>query len=605
MPLTTGSRLGPYEIVAALGAGGMGQVFRARDTHLGRQVAIKVLPDAVVEDPDRLARFEREARVLAALNHPFIAQVYGFEQGGATRAIVMELVEGPTLDERIRHGPLAIPDALHIARQIAEALETAHELGIVHRDLKPANIKVRDDGTVKVLDFGLAKALDPAQGSGQATAQGGVSNSPTITTPAMTEQGMILGTAAYMSPEQARGRPVDRRADVWAFGVVLYEMLTSTRLFQGEDGSEILAAVLRQPIVLTAVPSATPHAIRVLLARCLERDPRQRLRDIGEARIALERALVSPSASDPAVDAPGTPARSRARIILPWSLFAIAVIALAFVLGSWAGGPTLPDSPSITRIVSDLGVPGSLVTDAGPAAVLSPDGRTIVLHVSRDETTRLYLRRLSELHTVEIPGTEQATNPFFSPDGSRLGFFAAGGLKTTPLSGGAVTTVVDAATARGAAWTEDGEFIFQSSLLRQTPLTRVTATGAPTDRGTTLTPGEETHRWPQVLPNGYILYSANADVANWDTGVLRVQTEPGVPGKVVLQGDITADTFRAAIFSTFTPERSMAYGSTWIGSKRRPRPCRSSSESPRPVPPEAHSTRSRPTARWSTSQAIR
>ena len=315
MPLSKGSRLGGFEIIGLIGAGGMGQVYRARDTRLDRDVAIKVLPDSIVHDPERLARFEREARVLAALNHPLIAQVYGFEHAGDTRAIVMELVEGPTLEERIAQGPIPLPEALHIARQLAEALETAHELGIIHRDLKPANIKLKvrgappprsgdgrlerklstadvEDCTVKVLDFGLAKALDSVPG-----ASGDALNSPTLTNRA-TGIGTILGTAAYMAPEQARGKAVDRRADVWAFGVVCVEMLTGQRLFKGEDISDTMAAVLRQPIDFGALPPATPRAVRTLLERCLERDPKQRLRDIGEARIALERVIAGPAADE-------------------------------------------------------------------------------------------------------------------------------------------------------------------------------------------------------------------------------------------------------------------------------------------------------------------
>ena len=408
MPLTSGTRLGAYEIISTLGAGGMGEVYRARDARLDRQVAIKVLPDAVVDDPDRLARFEREAKVLAALNHPLIAHVYGFEQIGDRRAIVMELVEGFTLEERLAQGPLAIPDALAIARQLAEALETAHDLGIIHRDLKPANIKLMvrgnapprandgrsdrglppidvDDCTVKVLDFGLAKAFDTAAG-----VSGNALNSPTITARA-TELGTILGTAAYMSPEQARGKAVDRRADVWAFGVVCYEMLTGSRLFKGEDVSDTMAAVLRQPIDLAALPPGTPTSVRTLLERCLEREPRQRLRDIGEARVALERIGAAPAAGTAAAAgiAPAVTSRS-ARTVVPWILLAITVTALVALVGALLGPWARPAQPSVpapvTRLVSNIGVPGSLMVDAGPAAVLSPDGRTIVFRVRKDNT---------------------------------------------------------------------------------------------------------------------------------------------------------------------------------------------------------------------------
>ena len=554
--LDKGSRLGTFEIVALIGAGGMGQVYRARDTRLDRDVAIKVLPESIVHDPDSLARFEREGRVLAALNHPLIAQVYGFEQSGDTRAIVMELVEGSTLEERIAQGPIPVADALHIARQLAEALETAHELGIVHRDLKPANIKLKvrgappprtedgrlerrlsaadvEDCTVKVLDFGLAKALDTVAG-----ASGDALHSPTLTNRA-TGIGTILGTAAYMAPEQARGKTVDRRADVWAFGVVLYEMLTGARLFKGEDISDTMAAVLRQPISFSALPAATPAAVQTLVERCLERDPRQRLRDIGEARVALERVISGPPADAPEAVSATTPSGARARVWLPWLLFAATAAALTALFGpwalrSWSSGPEPP--ARVTRLVSTLGVSGSLVLDAGPAAVLSPDGRAIVLLVRNDNITKLYVRRLDQLVATELAGTEDATNPFFSPDGSQIGFFASKGLKTMPVAGGATSTLTDAGTGRGAAWDTNGEIIFQSSLLPQSPLARITAAGARTDRGTTLGPDETTHRWPQILPNGKLLYSGNSDVSAWDNGTVRVETQPGAPGKIVWKG---------------------------------------------------------------------
>jgi Protein kinase domain/WD40-like Beta Propeller Repeat len=551
MSLTAGTRLGSYEIIASLGAGGMGEVYRARDTRLDRQVAIKVLPDSVVVAADRLARFDREAKVLATLNHPLIAQVYGFEHSGNSRAIVMELIDGPTLEECIAQGPIAIPDALRVARQIAEAIEAAHDLGIIHRDLKPANIKLLlrgarsprtpdgrlerrllpsdvEDCTVKVLDFGLAKAVDEPVNADPL-------NSPTLTARA-TELGTVLGTAAYMAPEQARGKIVDKRADVWAFGVVLYEMLTATRLFKGDGVSDTMAAVLRQPIAFTALPDGTPAAVRALLERCLERDPRQRLRDIGEARITLERILANSAGSDTvATGVAPVPAPSPARTLLPWLLFAATAAALAAVLVPRQS--STPGTPAVvTRLSTSIGVPGHLAVDAGPAAVLSHDGRTIVLRVRHDNTTRLYARRLDQLTPVELAGSEHAANPFLSPDGSKVGFFASGGLKTMPIAGGATTTLTDASTGRGAAWDLNGDILFQSSLLFRTPLVRITATGVRTDRGTTLAPEEMTHRWPQILPGGKVLYSGHTDVSNWDSGTLRVETTPGAPGKIVLRG---------------------------------------------------------------------
>ncbi len=323
MSLASGTRLGPYEITAPLGVGGMGEVYRATDTNLRRQVAIKVLPAAMAVDADRLARFQREAEVLAALNHPNIAAIYGLEKTADLTALVMELVEGEDLSALIARGAIPPADALPIAKQIADALEAAHEQGIVHRDLKPQNIKVRADGTVKVLDFGLAKAMDQADGAG-----GSAMNSPTMTARA-TAMGMILGTAAYMAPEQAKGKAVDKRADIWAFGVVLHEMLSGQHLFLADSIPETLAHVMTRPIDLDTLPAETPRRVRELLARCLEKDPKKRLRDIGEARIRLEE-VINGAAEEPrtegaaAVTAPVAPLW---RVALPWAIAALAVAA--------------------------------------------------------------------------------------------------------------------------------------------------------------------------------------------------------------------------------------------------------------------------------------
>src|SRR5262245_23103185 len=343
MALSGGTRLGTYEILAALAAGGMGEVYRATDTKLKRQVAIKVLPDALTADHDRLARFQREAEVLASLNHPNIAAIYGLEEAVGLRALVLELVEGPTLADRIAQGRLPVAEVLSIARQIAEALEAAHEQGIIHRDLKPANIKVRAGGTAKVLDFGLAKALDLPESSGAHAM-----SSPTIISPAMTAQGIILGTAAYMSPEQARGTAVDRRADIWAFGAVLYEMLTGRKPFTGETISDMVASVLRQDIDWTSLPAETPDAIRRLLGRCLERDVKRRLQAIGEARLVLEEATAGrapESGSTPAMQhidgstAPQSHGRGMAMRMMPWLTTAgILVVAVAIAFATWLRG---------------------------------------------------------------------------------------------------------------------------------------------------------------------------------------------------------------------------------------------------------------------------
>ena len=331
MALVLGTRLGPYEILSAIGAGGMGDVYRAHDTKLNRDVALKILPDAFALDGDRIARFRREAQVLASLNHLNIAAIYGFEDSGSTHALVLELVEGPTLADRIAEGPILLDEALPIAKQIAEALEAAHEQGIIHRDLKPANIKLRPDGTVKVLDFGLAKLADPV-GSGAVA----LSQSPTITTPAqMTGVGTLLGTAAYMSPEQAKGRPADKRSDVWAFGCVLYEMLTGRRAFEGDDVSDTLAAVLRGEPDWSALPPALPPALRTLIRRAVQKDPRRRLPDIGVTRLEIDEALASPSTELSAASViVGAPSRTGWHTALPWALAAALGAGLAMAL--WA-----------------------------------------------------------------------------------------------------------------------------------------------------------------------------------------------------------------------------------------------------------------------------
>ena len=372
MALTPGKRLGVYEITAPLGEGGMGQVWRATDTTLGRHVAIKILPDAFASDPERLARFEREAKTLASLNHPHIAAIYAVEKSSGTLALVMELVEGEDLSQRIARGAIPIDEALPIARQIAEALEAAHEQGIIHRDLKPANIKVRADGTVKVLDFGLAKAFDPAAASSPEAM-----NSPTITSPAMTQAGMILGTVAYMSPEQARGKVVDKRADIWAFGAVLYEMLTAKRAFAGGDVSEVLASVLAREPEWTHLPGTVPPALGLFLRRCLQKEPKQRVQAIGDVRLALEGAFETAAS-------PIATASPRGR--LPWMVATAAVVGMA----------------------------------------------TLAVPAWRD------LRRTPPPAPPEIPlaDTEGAEAPFWAPDSRSVGFFAAGGLHRLDVAGG-------------------------------------------------------------------------------------------------------------------------------------------------------------------------
>jgi serine/threonine protein kinase/Tol biopolymer transport system component len=543
--LNPGTRLGPYEITRAIGAGGMGEVFRARDTKLNRDVAIKVLPAAFADDPERLARFTREAQTLASLNHPNIATIHGIEDvpvvsgsglgsgsgsGSGSRALVMELVEGEDLSAHIARGPIAIAEALPIARQIAEALEAAHEQGIVHRDLKPANIKVRTDGAVKVLDFGLAKAMDPA---GASTSNPNISHSPTLTHQG-TSAGMIIGTAAYMSPDQAKGKPVDKRADIWAFGVVLYEILTGKRLFKGEDVSDTLAAVLRQDVDLKALPADAPPSVRRLVARCLDRDLKRRLRDIGEARVILDNPT-SPLVSETTLARGSDDADAAVRREpfwrrgLPW---AIAAAATAIAVQLWAPWQPTP-TPTSRRLLMSIGADASLVTNRGAAAILSPDGTTLVFAAQQGSETRLFTRRLDQLQAVPLAGTEGAAHPFFSPDGQWIGFFAGGKLKKASAAGGAAVSLCDAESGRGGTWVDGGDslasgparslplghdtIVFSPSSSANTTLLRVpVAGGKPTAFGA-LGQGATTQRWPQALPGGKaVLYTENSAPTDFD-----------------------------------------------------------------------------------------
>jgi serine/threonine-protein kinase len=456
--MMAGSRVGAYEIVAPLGAGGMGEVYRATDTKLGRQVAIKVLPSTLAQDPDRLARFDREARTLATLNHPNIAAIHGLEEADGIKALVMELVEGPTLADRIAMGPLPVDEALAIAKQMAEALEAAHEQGIVHRDLKPANVKVRPDGTVKVLDFGLAKALEPASPGSHAA--GSVSLSPTITSPAMTQAGMILGTAAYMSPEQARGKPVDRRADVWAFGCVLFEMLTGQRAFEDEDVSLTLSKVLRAEPDYSALPSDLPPGVRPALRVCLQKDPRRRASDIHDVRLALEGAFQTEAAIAPLA---GTP-RDRFSRRLSHGLAAAALVLSAVVSYAWWRASRPVDRPLVSLNV-DLG--SEAARAPRDTFAISPDGtRMVFVGSGRDPGTRqLFIRRIDRLEetpATPLPGTlfgPALAMPFFAPasQGDWIGFFTGNTLSKVPPDGGSAAPIAEIPSGvLGGAWSEDG-----------------------------------------------------------------------------------------------------------------------------------------------------
>ncbi len=542
MTLSSGGKIGSYEIVAPLGAGGMGEVYRARDPKLGREVALKVIPAEFASDPERMARFAREAQVLASLNHPNIAHIYGLEDSGGVRALIMELVEGTTLAERIQQGAIPLEECLGIARQIALALEYAHERGIVHRDLKPANVKVTPDGAVKVLDFGLAKAIE------NTPAAEDISNSPTLSM-AATRAGVILGTAAYMSPEQAKGKSVDRRADIWAFGVVLYEMLVGKQLYDGETAPETLAHVITKDPAWDSLPANTPTVIRHLLDRCLTKDPKTRLQAIGEARIIIERYLANPSASTASIEraASETPASRR---ILPWSVaaFASAIAALAI----WAPWRPVPEPPAPMHLSVESGAPDAFTSGANPV-IISPDGERFVFGIQdSSHGAKLYTRTRDQLQAQLLTGTDGATNPFFSPNGQWIAFFADGKLKKVAAQGGAAVTLCDAPSNRGGAWSEDDMIYFAAG--NREALSRVSSAGGSPQPVTTLdkSKGEITHRWPQVLPGGkVILYAAHNSGDNFDQGNIIVQVLKTGERKTLVQG---------AMFPRYLPSGILLYG---------------------------------------------
>ena len=454
MALTVGSHLGHYEVTALIGEGGMGQVYQATDTKLKRQVALKILPDAFSADPERLARFQREAEALASLNHPNIAAIHGLEEADDIRALVLELVEGPTLADRIKQGPIPLDEALPIAKQIAEALEAAHEAGVIHRDLKPANIKVKDDGTVKVLDFGLAKALDP-------NPTGDPSQSPTLTA-AATQMGVIMGTAAYMSPEQAAGQTADKRSDLWSFGVVLYEMLTGQRLFTGETVSHVLAKVLERDIDFSVLPTPTPAPIRRLLRRCLERKPKRRLSDVGEALSHLEEAATAPTEEPSGTPLAPVVQPAGWRQALPWALGALVLGGIVVGFAVW----TLTRQPDLPTDILRIGLAGPEIAPGGGGVdlAISSDGNQIVYRGPRADGGggQLHLRALDQLDGAPLRGTERALTAFFSPNGEWVGFAveAGGHVQRVSVFGGQPETIARLPlTFSGASWGADDRVI--------------------------------------------------------------------------------------------------------------------------------------------------
>jgi Tol biopolymer transport system component len=483
--MVKGQKLGPYEILDKLGEGGMGEVYRAHDGKLHRDVAIKILPEPFAGDAERAARFEREAQALATLSHPNIAIIHGFEESpsigpgqAGIKALILELVEGPTLADRIAPGSLAAAEALPIARQIALGLEAAHARGIVHRDLKPANVKVRPDGTVKILDFGLAKLQEVAS----------VADSPTVASGG-THAGVVMGTPAYMSPEQARGHSVDKRADIWAFGCVLFEMLTGQQVFSGSNLTDTLAAVVTKDPAWNALPASTPPAIRRILRRCLEKDPDKRLHDVADARIEIDEALAGGEPST-AVAVGLASRRERLAWVAAVTLGAAFVAAVLVIVAR----PPVTEPP-VTRL--EVTTPPT----ADPLSfALAPDGRQLVFVATADTTSKLWLRRFDQTDALPLAGTDDASYPFWSPDSRSIGFFAGGKLKRVDASGSVPQVLADAPAGRGGAWNSDGVIVFAP--MNSGGLMRVAATGGPPTVVTQPTHSANSHRWPQFLPDG-------------------------------------------------------------------------------------------------------
>jgi len=530
MSLGPGTRIGPYEIVSMLGAGGMGEVYRARDPKLNRDVALKMLPALVATDPDRLARFKREAQVLASLNHAHIAAIYGFEEAAGVQALVLELVEGPTLADRIAEGSMPVEEALAIATQIAEALESAHARGIVHRDLKPANIKVRADDSVKVLDFGLAKAVGNDGPTSEASA------TPTITSPALTRLGVILGTAAYMSPEQARGREADSRSDIWAFGCVLFEMLARQRPFEERELSDTLASILKTDPDWSALPSDTPFGIRRVLRRCLEKDPRRRFRDIADVRLGIEDAL-SPDVT-PTV--PAATSNDRVRERLAWTLVAVSLVSLAGHV-AYVARKSAP-AVQITRFQVYPPPNMALRTQLGGAsrATVSPDGtRLVFVAVDRAGRSQLWIRAFDSFDALPLTGTDGASLPFWSPDSRSLGFFVGGKLRKVDSGGGSPQTISEVESlSRGATWGLGGDIVFSGGGASR--LYRVSDQGGrpvPLSTGPDQTLSEPS--WPEFLPDGrtFLYWSRNATEGS---GVYARSLEPNATPKRLVPSDSQA-----------------------------------------------------------------
>jgi serine/threonine protein kinase/Tol biopolymer transport system component len=557
--------IGHYRIQEKIGSGGMGEVYRATDSRLDREVAVKVLPEEFARDAERMARFHREAKVLASLNHPNIAAIYGLEESNSARALIMELVRGPTLCDRIKQGPLPPDETLPIAKQIAEGLEYAHERGIVHRDLKPSNVKLRADGQAKILDFGLAKALQSE------TAEEELQNSPTLSA-AATRAGVLLGTAAYMSPEQARGKRVDRRTDIWAFGCVLYEMLTGKAAFEGETISDTLAAVIRAEPDFAALPASTPPLIRELLRRCLQKDPRQRLQAIGEARITIDESVSGrvdeTGASTAAARAPGA-----AKRLLPWAAAVLIALALGVLARDWLTNPSESHQTMRLSIQLPEALAGTFSANPGSPFAFSPDGTHLVFAGSPPgKPSQLYARPLDQQTAAPIAGTEDALQPFFSPDGHWIGFFANGRMRKVSIRGGPVSPLCDAPVPHGASWASDGTIVYAPNF--GSGLMRISSAGG--NPYALTIPGakdqEVSHRWPQVLPGGKaVLFTiqvatqtsyddARIAVLSLETGKWRTLVDGGSYARYVPSGHIVYARAGALMALPFDVQRLVVTG---------------------------------------------
>ena len=535
MPLTSGTKLGVYEIVSPIGKGGMGEVYRARDTKLERDVAIKVLPEEFAQDAERLARFEREAKLLASLNHPNIASIHGFEDSDGVTAIVLELVEGPTLAERIAEGPISLEETIAIAGQMAEALEAGHEAGVIHRDLKPANVKVRQDGAVKVLDYGLAKALG---GDGPIATDSELSQSPTLTRHG-TQVGVILGTAAYMSPEQAKGKSVDKRTDIWAFGAVVYEMLTGQKPFDGDDVSEILASVIKSEPDWSRLPSGVPPRLLELLKLCLEKDPGRRLRDIGDARLdRIEQAPNDPSGLE------------RKTAAAPYVIALVSAIVAGTI--GWSLKP-LPPEGAVARLSVTLPPEQELYFGnfrQPPTLAIAPDGRTIAYVATENGVRHLFVRALDDDVSERIDGTEGARGPFFSPDGGWLGFFAEDELRKVSLASRVPVPVCPTpGRSLGGAWPRADRIVFTAG--DDTGLFQVSSEGGEPRPLTTIdsAAGELVHLWPTAV-GSHILYAIHRGSDQRRSAVGSVDIDTGA-SKVILEG---------AYYAVATASGHLVYG---------------------------------------------